>query len=108
MTHEELVNAVVARVANDKAGFIECYQITEEEYALALECAQNIDTEKGYEAYAKLEMSVEKRKGDCNILADMAADFAWDERLSEAVDAIHKRTGYYEEHKSLYPVSYED
>lgn len=103
MTYEEAVKEQVEITKSDKAGFMECYQITEEEYALALECMENLDTQKGYEAYAKLEMSVERRDGDTAILFDAAADFRWDNALNKAVTAIHKASGYYEERKAKYP-----
>ena len=109
MTYEEAVkNEIDSMTGKNKAEYIEGYSITEEEYELALECVMNLDKQKGYEAYAKLEMLVEKRDGENDILADIAASFSWDSRLNKAVTEIHKHTGYYEEHKAKYPNDVED
>ena len=64
----------------------EVYGITEAEYNLYVTAYTNLNTEIGYDAYYQLHKAVIARDGDRAILADLAASFAWDSRLSEAIE----------------------
>ena len=62
------------------------YGLTPSELQLYKTAEENLDTEKGYEAYFALTRSIDSRKGDDTVLYDLAADFAWDDRLSKAAE----------------------
>ena len=66
----------------------EAYSVTADEAALAIEAYANKDTEKGYQAYAKLQKAMEGDANSVDILADLAACFKWDDKLNKRVSEI--------------------
>lgn len=61
------------------------YGITEAEYNLWVTAYTNLNTAIGYDAYHALNRSITKRQGDLNIMFDLTASFAWDDRLALAM-----------------------
>jgi hypothetical protein len=66
------------------------YGLTPSEFRLYKTARNNLDTEKGYEAYYALMTAIRNRNGDDEVLYDLAASFAWDDKLAKAGD----RYGY--------------
>ena len=66
------------------------YGLTPSEFRLYKTAKNNLDTEKGYEAYYALMTAIKNRNGDDTVLYDLAASFAWDDKLAKAGD----RYGY--------------
>lgn len=71
----------------------ETYTVSEEAAALAIACRRNRDTVAGYRAYYLLERIVTEEDMSTEILFDVAADFAWDDRLENAMNAFYRAGG---------------
>lgn len=62
----------------------EVYNITEAECVLYHIAHEGRNTETGYVAYYALDKSIRRRGGCMDVLYDLAASFAWDDRLENA------------------------
>lgn len=70
------------------------YKIDEHAVELLLEAQHNLDSEPGYQAYYELAKYLHETNQSADVLYDLAADFAWDDRLSDAVARLAQADGY--------------
>lgn len=72
----------------DIESIIGAYQVPRRAAELYMEAKRHIDTEAGYRAFYELEKFVKANNLETDILFDLAADFAWDGSLNEAVERM--------------------
>ena len=72
----------------------ETYNIDERAVDLLLEAQDHLDTDQGYKAYYALAKYLHETNQSDGVLYDLAADFSWDNRLSDAVERLAKADGY--------------
>lgn len=70
------------------------YNIDEHAVELLLEAQRNLDREPGYRAYYELAKYLHETNQSADVLYDLAADFSWDDRLTNAVERLAKADGY--------------
>ncbi len=73
---------------------MEVYNVTENQANLAAYAYDNLDTQIGYTLYYDLYKDIKDSNGDESILADLAAEFNWNDlRLLKAFRKLAKEEG---------------
>jgi len=75
------------------ASLIDTYGIDAVEAILVKAAHNNLNTDAGYRAYYLLDRYIAENHLSMEILFDLAADFAWDDRLEKAVKALYEADG---------------
>ena len=75
------------------ASLIQTYGINEVEAVLVKAAHNNLNADAGYRAYYLLDRYIAENHLSMEILFDLAADFAWDDRLEKAVKALYESDG---------------
>lgn len=70
------------------------YNIDDRAVELLRNARSYLDSDKGYRAYYQLAKYLHETNQSDEVLYDLAADFAWDDRLSDAVAKLAKADGF--------------
>jgi hypothetical protein len=72
----------------------ETYSIDAHAVDLLMDAQNNLNTEAGYQAYYSLAKYLHETNQPDGVLYDLAADFSWDDRLSDAVRRLAQADGF--------------
>ena len=83
------------KCSNDESQRLQqVYNLDRHAVDLLMQAKANLNTPTGYQAYYDLAKYIHEHKLSDEVLYDLAADFDWDDKLTDAVRKLAKADGY--------------